>query len=83
MTETVNSVWLDAAYLITGILFILGLRFLSSPATARVGNRIAAVGMAIGLIATLVGTGIVSWWIIVVGILIGTVVGLVSALRVR
>ncbi|MBV9276725.1 MAG: NAD(P)(+) transhydrogenase (Re/Si-specific) subunit beta [Candidatus Eremiobacteraeota bacterium] len=83
MTETVNSVWLDAAYLITGILFILGLRFLSSPATARVGNRIAAVGMAIGLIATLVGTGIVSWWIIVVGILIGTIVGLVSALRVK
>ncbi|MBV9403182.1 MAG: NAD(P)(+) transhydrogenase (Re/Si-specific) subunit beta, partial [Candidatus Eremiobacteraeota bacterium] len=83
MSETVSSVWLDAAYLITGVLFILGLRFLSSPATARIGNRIAAIGMLIGLVATLVGTGIVSWWIIVVGIVIGTIVGLVSALRVK
>ncbi len=83
MTETVSSVWVDAAYLVTGILFILGLRFLSSPATARLGNRIAAAGMLIGLLATLLGTGIVSWWVVVVGVAIGTLVGLVSALRVK
>ena len=83
MTATAGSVWLDAAYLVTGILFILGLRFLSSPATARFGNRIAAVGMLIGLLSTLIGTGIVSWWIVIVGVVIGTLVGLVAALRVK
>jgi len=83
VTGTVGSVWLDLAYLITGVLFILGLRFLSSPATARLGNRIAAAGMLIGLLSTLVGTGIVSWWIVVVGIVLGTVIGLISALRVK
>jgi NAD(P) transhydrogenase subunit beta len=50
----------DIAYLVTGILFILGLRFLSSPKTARLGNRISAVGMLIAVVATLT-QGIVNW----------------------
>jgi len=83
VTQAVTSVWLDLAYLITGILFILGLRYLSSPATARTGNRIAAVGMLIGLLATLLGSGIVSWWIVALGVVLGTLVGLFSALRVK
>ena len=40
--------YVDVAYLITGILFIVGLRYLGSPRTARLGNRISAVGMLIG-----------------------------------
>ncbi|MDP9018625.1 MAG: NAD(P)(+) transhydrogenase (Re/Si-specific) subunit beta [Candidatus Eremiobacteraeota bacterium] len=83
MTEAATTPWLDLAYLVTGVLFILGLRYLSSPATARLGNRIAAVGMAIGLIATLVGAGMVTWWVIVVGIVLGTVIGGFSAMRVK
>jgi NAD(P) transhydrogenase subunit beta len=83
VTAAIGSIWLDLAYLITGILFILGLRFLSSPATARLGNRIAAVGMLIGLLSTLAGSGIVSWWIVAAGIVLGTAIGLFSALRVK
>jgi len=52
----------NVAYLITGVLFILGLRYLSSPKTARLGNRLAALGMLIALIAVLT-QGIVQWWV--------------------
>ena len=83
MSEAITSPWLDAAYLVTGVLFILGLRYLSSPATARLGNRLAAIGMLIGLVATLAGTGIISWWIVLTGMVLGTVIGLFSALRVK
>ena len=51
----------DLAYLITGICFILGLHYLSSPKTALLGNRISMAGMAIAVIATLT-QGIVGWW---------------------
>ena len=59
----------NIAYLVTGVLFILGLRYLSSPKTARTGNRIAAVGMLVALIAVLT-QGIVQWWIIALGVIV-------------
>ena len=66
----------------TGILFILGLRFLSSPKTARLGNRISAVGMLIAVVATLT-QGIVNWIVVGAALLVGAVVGIVSAQRVK
>jgi len=72
----------DIAYLVTGILFILGLRFLSSPKTARLGNRISAVGMLIAVVATLT-QGIVNWIVVGAALLVGAVVGIVSAQRVK
>src|SRR5271165_5367508 len=59
-----NQVAIDAAYLVTGICFILGLRYLSSPKTARLGNYISMVGMAIALIATgFLLDWQAAWWI--------------------
>jgi H+-translocating NAD(P) transhydrogenase subunit beta len=72
----------DIAYLITGICFIIGLRYLNSPKTARLGNRISMVGMAIALIATLT-QGIVGWWEIIVGVAIGAAIGIYSARVVK
>jgi len=72
----------DVAYLATAILFILGLRYLSSPKTARLGNRISAVGMLIAVVATLT-QGIVNWYVIGAGLVLGAVVGIVSAQRVK
>jgi NAD(P) transhydrogenase subunit beta len=72
----------DIAYLVTGILFILGLRYLSSPKTARLGNRISAVGMLIAVVATLT-QGIVNWVVVGAALLVGAVVGIVSAQRVK
>ena len=66
------------------VLFILGLHFLSSPATARFGNRLAAIGMLIALIAALASSSLTrAWWAILVGVAVGTLVGLVSALKVK
>jgi len=57
---------IEAAYLLCAILFILGLRRLSSPATARSGNQLAAVGMAFAIVATLFDERVLSYeWIIV------------------
>ncbi|GAC1576596.1 MAG: NAD(P)(+) transhydrogenase (Re/Si-specific) subunit beta [Candidatus Elarobacter sp.] len=72
----------DIAYLVTAILFILGLRYLSSPKTARLGNRLSAVGMLIAVVATLT-QGILQWWVIGAGLVVGAVVGVVSAQRVK
>ncbi len=72
----------NIAYLVTGVLFIVGLRYLSSPRTARLGNRLAALGMLIALVAVL-SQGIVQWWIIAVGVVVGAAVGIYSGRVVK
>ena len=72
----------NVAYLATGILFILGLRYLSSPKTARLGNRLAALGMLIALVAVLT-QGIVQWWVIAIGIVVGAAIGIYSGRVVK
>ena len=65
------------AYMVAVALFIFGLKMLSSPATARRGNMISAVGMLIAIVATLLGVVEFMW--IVVGLIIGAVVGAFAA----
>ena len=83
MTATLSLSLLRLAELAAIVLFILGLRFLSSPATARFGNRLAAVGMLIALVAVLAPSAGIGWWAILIGIVLGSAVGLVSALKVK
>jgi NAD(P) transhydrogenase subunit beta len=74
------------AYLVAAAFFILGIRRLRSPDTARSGNTLAAVGMLIALVATLFVADIdetLSAGGIAVGVLIGSVVGAVAAQRVQ
>jgi NAD(P) transhydrogenase subunit beta len=73
----------DFAYLATIVAFILALRFLSNPATARRGNWIGAAGMLIAVGVTAAQKQIDSWWEIVVGMIIGGAFGAVAARRVR
>ena len=54
---------------------------LTGPRTARRGNRVAAVGMAIAVAATLLRPGIGNWGLIVLGLAIGTAVGVPAARR--
>ena len=70
-------------YLVTIACFILALRFLSSPATARRGNQIGAVGMVVAIVATLLETGVHITWLMVIGALIGGSFGAVAARRVK
>jgi len=71
------------AYLLAAALFIVGIRRLRTPETARSGNTIAAVGMAVALIATLFVIEFRSLLIIGVAVLLGSVLGAISAQRVK
>jgi NAD(P) transhydrogenase subunit beta len=71
------------AYLVTIVTFILALKFLSSPATARRGNQIGAVGMLIAIAVTFAQNEIVSYWEIALGMVIGGGFGAVAARRVK
>jgi proton-translocating NAD(P)+ transhydrogenase subunit beta len=70
-------------YLVTIVTFILALRFLSSPAHARRGNQIGAVGMLLAIAVTFAKSGLTSYWEIVVGMLIGGGFGAFAARKVK
>jgi NAD(P) transhydrogenase subunit beta len=71
------------AYLATIVAFILALKFLSHPATARRGNWIGAAGMLIAIAVTFAQASVVSYWEIVVGMVVGGSFGAVAARRVK
>jgi len=71
------------AYLISGVFFILALRGLSSPETARKGNIFGISGMIIAIVTTLLLPGIQSYGLIVLGILIGAAIGTSIALKIQ
>ena len=86
-----NSILL-ICYLIASVTFILGLKMLSHPDTARQGNLIAAAGMGIGLLGTIflyryevngVSHGLGNWGYIFAGLTLGTLLGFISAKRVQ
>jgi NAD(P) transhydrogenase subunit beta len=70
-------------YLVTIVTFILALRFLSSPAHARRGNQIGAVGMLIAIAVTFAKSGMTDYWAIAVAMLIGGGFGAVAARKVK
>lgn len=69
------------SYIVASCLFIVGLKMLSSPASARRGNLVSAIGMLIAVVATLAAQGMNYQWILV-GVTLGTLVGAFAALRV-
>ncbi len=70
-------------YLIASVCFILALRGLSSPRTARIGNFYGIAGMVIAVITTLLTPHVVSYWLILAGIVIGGAVGTYIALKIQ
>jgi NAD(P) transhydrogenase subunit beta len=75
--------FLDVLYIVAFALFIQGLRGLSGPTTAVRGNRIAAVGMAVAVVATLLSRNEGNWGLIVLGVALGTAVGIPAARQVK
>src|SRR5919202_147506 len=78
-----DSNFIAVLYIIAFALFIYGLMGLTGPKTAVRGNRIAAVGMAFAVVATFLLPGIGNWCLIILGIVIGTAVGIPAARQVR
>jgi len=71
------------AYLIASVLFILALRGLSSPETARTGNFMGIVGMVIAIVTTLMDPGVMSFSMILLAMLIGGSIGTVVAVKIQ
>ena len=74
---------INIAYLVASILFVLGLKGLTSPRTARQGNQLGALGMLVAIVATLTDRQIISFELIVLGFAIGAVIGAIAAIKVQ
>jgi NAD(P) transhydrogenase subunit beta len=72
-----------SAYLIASVLFILSLRGLSSPDSSRMGVILGVIGMAIAIFTTLMDPGVVSYSLIIMGVLIGGSIGTIIALKIQ
>jgi H+-translocating NAD(P) transhydrogenase subunit beta len=69
----------DLGYVVAAIGFVLGIKMLSSPRTARTGNWIAAVGMVVAVAFTLALEDVQRYWLVVVGVALGAVLGVPAA----
>jgi len=84
ITEALFTIdFTNAAYIVAAVLFIVGLKQLGSPATARNGNRLSALAMLVAVVATIVGNDIASWEWILGGVIVGSGIGAISARRVQ
>jgi NAD(P) transhydrogenase subunit beta len=72
-----------ALYIVAFSLFIIGIKRGTHPTTAKQGNLVAAVGMAIAVVTTLLLDGIGNWGLIALGLGIGTAVGVIASVRVQ
>ncbi|HYP49039.1 MAG TPA: NAD(P)(+) transhydrogenase (Re/Si-specific) subunit beta [Thermoleophilaceae bacterium] len=72
-----------ALYILAFVLFIVGLRLLNHPRSARRGNMVAGVGMAVAVVATLLIREVGDFGLIALGVVIGTIVGVPAARTVK
>jgi len=73
----------NLVYLIAAVLFIFGLKNLSSPKTARRGNQMAMLAMLLAIVVTLLDQRIVNFTYIIVGLIVGSAIGAVAARTVQ
>lgn len=73
---------INSCYIVASVMFIFGLKMLSSASTARRGNFVSACGMFIAVVATLLNQGMDYEWILL-GFVIGSLIGIVAALKVK
>jgi len=74
---------IQLTYLVAASLFIFGLKKLGSPATARNGNVIAAVGMLLAIVATMLDQHVLNYEMILLGLAIGSGIGAIAAYKVQ
>jgi H+-translocating NAD(P) transhydrogenase subunit beta len=83
MFAAVSTDVINVLYIVAFALFVLGLRGVRGPRTAVQGNLIAAAGMVVAVIATLLIDGVGDWGLMVVGVALGTLAGIPSARNVK
>ncbi|MBT7563286.1 MAG: NAD synthetase, partial [Porticoccaceae bacterium] len=78
-----NPTVVSFIYLVAGILFILGIKGLTKPKTAVRGNKLSALGMLIAVVVTLLDGDVVNYNFIIAGVLVGSGIGAVMALKIQ
>ncbi len=73
----------QAGYLVSAVLFVLGLKGLARPRTAVRGNLLSALGMLVAVLVTLTSESIVSYWVLLAGVVVGSAIGALLALKVQ
>ncbi|NRA35519.1 MAG: NAD(P)(+) transhydrogenase (Re/Si-specific) subunit beta [Polyangiaceae bacterium] len=81
-TGVESSNLVAAAYLVSAVLFIVGMKRLTKVRTARAGNAYAAVAMFVAIAATLIDIGTVDYSWMIAGVVIGGAIGGIAAVRV-
>ena len=74
-----SPLYINAVYVVAAILFVLGLKLLSKPKTARAGNLLSALGMLVAVSVTLLSKEIVDWPTIGICVAIGSVIGVFTS----
>ena len=77
-----RDLFVQAAYIVSSVLFILGLRSLTRTEEARRGMNYAALGMLVAIVGTLVQQSIVRYDWIIAGLIVGTVIGYPMGMKV-
>jgi len=79
----IPEIWIKLIYLISAIFFIFGLKRLSHPSTARQGNLLAALGMFVAVLVTLINQELLQIELILVALVLGALIGVVLAQRIK
>jgi len=66
-------------YIVASILFIIGIKLMSSPDTARKGNMLSSIGMLLAIIAAVSATSVLGIKFIIIGLIVGTIIGAIGA----
>ena len=78
-----SSHWTGFAYLVSAVFFIMALRGLSSPTSARQGNVMGILGMIIAVVTTLLDPEVINYEMILGGIVVGGAIGTLVAFRIN
>jgi NAD(P) transhydrogenase subunit beta len=78
-----NNTFINLSYILASVLFIFGLKMLSSPDTAQRGNFVSSLGMLLAVAVTLLSKEIVSFQFILIGLIGGGAVGAIAAVRIK
>ncbi|MBN8706135.1 MAG: NAD(P)(+) transhydrogenase (Re/Si-specific) subunit beta [Bacteroidetes bacterium] len=81
--ENFKEILINITYLVASFLFIFGIKRMSSPATAKNGNLISGIGMLLAIVVTLMDRHIISYELIIAGLVIGSAIGAVLAYKVQ
>ncbi len=78
-----NAMVINLFYLLSALLFVLGIKGLTRPKTALRGNRLAAIGMLVAIVVTLLDRQVINYQLVAAGLALGAVIGALMAKRVQ